>query len=63
MLMDLGAEFNPVIDTIQIIQVRLTSPRLVIPPTPQQNSPTSPGTRPQIRQKCPMHLFAHLIAA
>jgi hypothetical protein len=35
-LMDLGAEFDPAIDAIQIIQVRLTSPRLVIPPTPQQ---------------------------
>jgi hypothetical protein len=35
-LMDLGAEVDRVIDAIYIIQVRLTSPRLVIPPTPQQ---------------------------
>jgi hypothetical protein len=35
-LVDLGTEVDPVIDPIQIIRVRLTSPRLVIPSTPQQ---------------------------
>ena len=107
-LMDLGAEFDPVIDAIQIIQVRLTSPRLVIPPTPQQelahiarHADTTEDrnralcgisaarrwrivpvnlmpvwsrwprplncslarVRPQMRQKCPMHVFAQCIAA
>ncbi|MBI5385620.1 MAG: type II toxin-antitoxin system VapC family toxin [Verrucomicrobia bacterium] len=34
-LMDLGAESDTVIDAIETIRARLTSPRLVIPPTPQ----------------------------
>jgi hypothetical protein len=34
--MDLGAESDTVIDAIETIPARLTSPRLVIPPTPQQ---------------------------
>ncbi len=34
-LMDLGAESETVIDAFETIRARLTSPRLVIPPTPQ----------------------------
>jgi hypothetical protein len=34
-LMDLGAELESVIDAIETIRTRLSSPRLVIPPTPQ----------------------------
>ena len=33
--MDLGAESDTAIDAIETIRARLTSPRLVIPPTPQ----------------------------
>ncbi len=35
-LMDLGVEADTVINAIETIRARLTSPRLVIPPTPQQ---------------------------
>jgi len=35
-LMDLGAGLETVIDAVQTVRSRLTSPRLVIPPTPQQ---------------------------
>lgn len=34
-LMDLGAESETAIDAIETIRIRLPSPRLVIPPTPQ----------------------------
>ncbi len=34
-LMDLGAQADTVIDALETIRTRLTSPRLVIPPTPQ----------------------------
>lgn len=34
-LMDLGAESDSAIDAIETIRARLSSPRLVIPPTPQ----------------------------
>ncbi len=34
-LMDLGAEADIVTDAVETIRARLTSPRLVIPPTPQ----------------------------
>ena len=35
-LMDLGEGVDTVIDAVETIRSRLTSPRLVIPPTPQQ---------------------------
>jgi hypothetical protein len=38
-LRDLGEEADTVIDAIKTIRARLTSPRLVIPPTPQHELP------------------------